>query len=40
MLADNRGLSPISSMSLWLLYEAGIVVSVWVAPKKKAETQA
>jgi sec-independent protein translocase protein TatC len=28
------------AMPLWLLYEAGILVSIWVAPKKKAETQA
>lgn len=28
------------AMPLWLLYEAGIVVSIWVAPKKKAEPQA
>jgi sec-independent protein translocase protein TatC len=27
------------AMPLWLLYEAGILVSVWVAPKKKAEPQ-
>jgi sec-independent protein translocase protein TatC len=27
------------AMPLWLLYEAGIVVSVWVAPKKKAEPE-
>lgn len=25
------------AMPLWLLYEAGIVVSIWVAPKKKLE---
>ncbi len=28
------------AMPLWLLYEAGILVSVWVAPKKKAESEA
>jgi sec-independent protein translocase protein TatC len=28
------------AVPLWLLYEAGILVSVWVAPKKKAEPQA
>lgn len=28
------------AMPLWLLYEAGIVVSIWVAPKKMAEPQA
>jgi sec-independent protein translocase protein TatC len=28
------------AMPLWLLYEAGILVSIWVAPKKKVESQA
>jgi sec-independent protein translocase protein TatC len=28
------------AMPLWLLYEAGILVSIWVAPKKKAEPEA
>jgi sec-independent protein translocase protein TatC len=28
------------AIPLWLLYEAGILVSVWISPKKKMTTEA